>query len=369
MAEDPVLTFMSRVFVDHYNLAVMKSPLKHLSSIGTKLWVDSVDLGLVAADVPRGATGATSNPVIIEGLVRAGHGKDVLEYGLRSGLDHEAIAWQLTDHLVTAVETHLRPIFERTGADDGYVSFELDPLIEDPALALPHEERVRRYVELGKHWSNNHPNRMIKVPATPAGIAALTPLAAAGVPLNVTLLFSRRQYVAARSAVLAGIQQRGVRLPYKSVYSIFVSRLDVYAEANVPGLSKAAAQMVGILNAKRIWAENRAFWAEHRLPLQQEIVFASTGVKDSSLAPWRYVEELAGGDIQTNPPATNAALEASGVLVEANLAKLPDSKIINEIDAKVDMSRLEAALMVDGIHKFVTPQRALLAAIAASRLA
>jgi transaldolase len=345
----------------------MKSPLQHLSSIGTKLWVDSVDLDLVAADARRGATGATSNPVIIESLVKAGHGKDVLAAALRSGLDDESIAWKLTDHLVSEVERHFLPVFERTRGDDGYVSFELDPLIEDPALALPHDERVRRYVELGLRWSRGHPNRMIKVPATPAGIAALTPLAAAGVPLNVTLLFTRRQYVAARNAVVTGLQQRGASLPYKSVYSIFVSRLDVYAEASVPDLSRAAAHTVGILNAKRIWADNQAFWPDLRLPLQQEIVFASTGVKDPALPAWRYVEALAGSDIQTNPPATNAALEASGVLVSRNIDTLPAANLIAEIDAKVDMARLEAALMTDGIHKFVSPQRALLAAIAARR--
>ena len=345
----------------------MKSSLYHLTLLGTKLWVDSVDLKLVTADFHRGATGATSNPAIIEGLVKAGHGQQVLLAGLRSGLDDEAIAWHVTDHLVTEIENLLLPVFERTGGNDGYVSFELDPLIEDPSVAMPHDERVRRYIELGKRWSSGHPNRMIKVPATPAGIAALTPLAAAGIALNVTLLFSRRQYVAARSAILAGIQQAGIERPYKSVYSIFVSRLDVFAESNIAGLSKAAAQTVGILNAKRIWAENRSFWAEHQLPLQQEIVFASTGVKDPTLPDWYYVEALAGGDIQTNPPATNAALEASGVMLNANIQSLPDAKLINEIDAKVDMARLEAALMSDGILKFVNPQRALLAAIAAQR--
>lgn len=346
----------------------MNSPLKHLSTLGTKLWVDSVDESLVLADLQRGATGATSNPVIIESLIKAGHGRDLLAHLLARGLDAEAIAWQLTNHLVTTVEQHFLPIFEQTSGDDGYVSFELDPLIEDPARGLTHDERVRLYVELGQQWSQGHPNRMIKIPATTAGIAALTPLAALGVPLNVTLLFSRRQYIAARSAILAGIDQRGRTRPYKSVYSIFVSRLDVYAESQVPGLSRPAAQMVGILNARRIWAENRAFWDTMALPLRQEIVFASTGVKDPNLPAWRYVEGLAGGDIQTNPPATNAALEASGVIVTANLASLPPSEIVTEIDAKLDMARLESVLMSEGLEKFITPQKNLIAAIAGQSL-
>lgn len=345
----------------------MTSPLKHLSSLGTKLWIDSVDESLVLADLRRGASGATSNPVIIESLIKAGHGQEQLAQLVASGLESEAIAWQLTDHLVSAVERHFLPVFEQTRGDDGYVSFELDPLIEDASSGLSHDERVQRYVALGLQWSKGHPNRMIKVPATTAGIAALTPLAAQGVPLNVTLLFSRRQYIAARNAVLAGIDRRGRGLPYKSVYSIFVSRLDVYAESQVAGLSPLAAQMVGILNAKRIWAENRAFWDNLSLPLQQEIVFASTGVKDPRLPAWRYVEALAGGDIQTNPPATNAALEASGVMVAANLNELPPSDIVAEIDAKVDMARLESVLMSEGLEKFISPQKNLLSAIAARR--
>src|SRR5439155_4461942 len=109
----------------------------------------------------------------------------------------------------------------------GYVSFELDPLLEDAARNVPVAERTKKYVELGKQWSAGHKNRMIKVPATEGGLAALEELAAAGVTLNVTLIFSERQYNIARDAIWRGAQRRKSLDTFKSVYSIFVSRLDV----------------------------------------------------------------------------------------------------------------------------------------------
>src|SRR5271155_1516610 len=106
---------------------------------------------------------------------------------------------------------------------------------------------------------------MIKVPATPAGLGALEELCAAGVTLNVTLIFSERQYEAARDAIWRGAQSRESRDGFECVYSIFVSRLDVYTEHHVPDLSPAAQGMVGIVNAKRIWALNQKFWADKNL--------------------------------------------------------------------------------------------------------
>ncbi len=108
----------------------------------------------------------------------------------------------------------------------------------------------------------------------------------------------------------AGGQERvgGVR-GFKRVYSIFVSRVDVYTEKKVPELSAAAQGLVGIVNAKRLWRENLSFWKDKDLPLQQEIIFASTGTKKPTDPADKYVEALAGSDIQTNPPATNDAVE------------------------------------------------------------
>ena len=156
---------------------------------------------------------------------------------------------------------------------------------------------------------------------------------------------------------------------FKSVYSIFVSRVDIYTEKAVPELSPAAQGMVGILNAKRIWAENQAFWAQRPTPLDQEIVFASTGTKKPGDLPWKYVEAFAGSDIETNPPATNDAVAQSTLVFTRRVGEFPPKEVIEEIDRLVDMGRLESTLMAEGIVKFARPQQSLLARIAQKRLA
>jgi transaldolase len=345
------------------------SPLKSLIATGTKLWLDSIDPDLVQSNRSLGATGATSNPVIISDLIKTGRFDERLHELLDQGLSDEQVAWQLTDQLVREAQEVFLPVWEQTRGNDGYVSFELDPLLEDPGLNLPHADRVRRYVELGKQWSQGHKNRMIKVPATPAGLDALETLSAAGVTLNVTLVFTPRQYHAAREAVWRGAQQRGDLSHFKSVYSIFVSRVDIYTEKHVPQLSPAAQGLVGIVNAKQIWADNRDWWAAKKLPLAQEIIFASTGTKKPEDPPWKYVEAFAGSDIETNPPQTNEAVEASGRPITRQIEQLPSKAVLDEIAAKVDMAKLENVLMEEGVKKFADPQKALLKLIAEKRAA
>jgi transaldolase len=345
------------------------SPLKSLIATGTKLWLDSIDPDLVRENRAEGATGATSNPVIISDLIKTGRFDEQLHQLLDQGLSDEDAAWRLTDQLVREAQQVFLPSWEETKGNDGYVSFELDPLLEDPPLNIPHAERVRRYIELGKKWSAGHKNRMIKVPATPAGIDALEPLAAAGITLNVTLVFSPRQYHAAREAVWRGAQKRGDLKLFKSVYSIFVSRVDVYTEQHVPELSAAAQGLVGIVNAKQIWIDNQKWWADKKLPLAQEIIFASTGTKKPGDPPWKYVDAFAGSDIETNPPATNEIVAKSGRTFTPQVDWMPSQEVLDEIAAKVDEAKMEAVLMEEGVKKFADPQKALLKLIAEKRRA
>jgi transaldolase len=346
----------------------MASPLASLVACGTKLWLDSVDPDFVRVNRALGATGATSNPIIISDLIKSGRYDRRLERLLvEQGLSEEDAAWQLTDEAVRAAQEVFLPVWHETRGDDGYVSFELDPLLEDPACRLSHAERVARYVELGKRWSAGHRNRMIKVPATAAGLDALEPLCAAGVTLNVTLVFSMRQYEAARAAVWRGAQRRSSLTNFKSVYSIFISRVDVYTEKYVPELSPAAQGQVGIVGVKRIWQANQKFWADKQTPLKQEIIFASTGTKKSDDPPWKYVAALAGSDIQTNPPATNEAVQASGLTFRRTVDEMPPAAVLGEIDAKVDPDRLEAQLMREGVAKFADPHKSLLALLGEKR--
>lgn len=339
----------------------MPSPLQSLIACGTKLWLDSVDPDLVAANKALGATGATSNPIIISDLIKTCRfDGDLQRLLVDQGLAPEDAAWQMTDQVVQHAQQEFLPAWEKTGGNDGYVSFELDPLLEDPNCPLSHEEKVAQYIKLGKQWSAGHKNRMIKVPATPAGLDSLEELCAAGVTLNVTLIFTLRQYKAAREAVWRGAQRRSSLDSLKSVYSIFVSRVDVYTEKHVPSLSSDAQGLVGIVNAKQLWFLNQEFWGEHKTPLDQEIIFASTGTKKPEDPPWKYVEALAGSDIQTNPPATNEAVEESGRTFSRTVDQMPSKEVLDEIEAKVDDEKLETQLMLEGVKKFADPQKALL---------
>ncbi|MCG8585444.1 MAG: transaldolase [Pirellulales bacterium] len=345
----------------------MSGSIQSLIATGTKLWLDSVDPQLVAENRAQGATGATSNPVIISDLIKTGRFDNELETLMKAGHDDSEVAWLLTDQIVSAAEQVFHPVWQETAGDDGYVSFELDPLLEDAETGPEHAARVAKYIELGKQWAADHDNRMIKVPATPAGIDALEALVAHGVTVNVTLIFTPRQYQAARDAVWRGAQQRDSLAAFKSVYSIFISRVDVYTLKHVPELSANAQGQMGIVNAKRLWADNQSFWADKQAPLSQEIIFASTGAKLEGDSPIKYVEALAGSDIQTNPPSTNEAVEASGKVFERTVDVMPSDEVLGELDEKVDIERLEEVLMAEGIDKFASPQKALLALIAEKR--
>ena len=347
----------------------MSNPLESLVACGTKLWLDSVDPDLVRSNFELGATGATSNPIIVSDLIKTGRFDGLIEQFAAAGDSDEAIAWKVTDKLVSDAQAVFHPVWQRTKGNDGYVSFELDPLLEDTELGPSHDERVSKYIELGRQWSQGHDNRMIKVPATPAGLDALEELAASDVALNVTLIFTERQYEIARDAIWRGAQRRSSLEHFKSVYSIFVSRIDVYSQKHCPQLSDAAQGLVGIVNAQRIWQVNHQFWSEKDCPLQQEMIFASTGTKNPEDPPWKYVQALAGSDIQTNPPATNDAVAQSGLTFERRVDQLPEESVLNDIDRHVDFQHLEETLMREGLAKFADPQKALLQLIREKRAA
>ncbi|MGC4006146.1 MAG: transaldolase family protein [Pirellulales bacterium] len=181
------------------------------------------------------------------------------------------------------------------------------------------------------------------------------------------MIFSERQYRIARDNVYKGAKRRKSLDAFKSVYSIFVSRVDQYTEKHVPTLNSDAQGQVGIVNAKRIWAENKKFWSENKTPLTQEMIFASTGTKNPKDDPTKYVAAFAGSDIETNPPGTNDAVQKSGKSFTKQIDKLPSAEILADIDAKVKIAHLEETLMNEGLQKFADPQKALLKQIADKR--
>src|SRR5436190_12853968 len=145
-----------------FHTEVLMSPLQSLVACGTKLWLDSIDPDLVKRDRAEGATGATSNPIIISDLIRTSRFDGSIQRLVKEGLSDSEVAWRLTDELVKQAQAVFLPVWEETKGNDGYVSFELDPLLEDLQANMPHQERVGQYIELGKKWSAGHKNRMIK---------------------------------------------------------------------------------------------------------------------------------------------------------------------------------------------------------------
>lgn len=345
----------------------MATGIGSLIECGSKIWLDSVDPDEITKNKAYGVTGATSNPIIIAGLIESGRFDQTLATLAGENKTDEDLAWAMTDHLVKQAQERFHNVWEKTAGDDGWVSFELDPLLEDKDNPLSHDESVARYVELGKQWGEGHQNRMIKVPATEAGLDALEELAAAGLTLNVTLIFTQRQYEAARDAVWRGRQRFGQLDTFKSVYSIFISRVDVYTAEHVLDLSDSTQGRVGVMNAKQIGITNAAFWADKGLKLRQEMIFASTGKKLDWQAEDYYIAEMAGSDIQTNPPKTNAALQAMGKTYTAQSRTIGDPAAAGEMAEKIDLAKLEQVLMSEGTAKFADPHKQLIQTIADKR--
>src|SRR5262249_22472624 len=128
------------------------TPLQSLVACGTKLWLDSVDPDEIKTNRANGATGATSNPIIIADLIQTRRFDDESQNVLKAGHDDEAIAWAMTDKLVKDAQAVFEPVWRETQGNNGLVSFELDPLLEDPPRNIPVAERTKKYVELGKKW-------------------------------------------------------------------------------------------------------------------------------------------------------------------------------------------------------------------------
>jgi transaldolase len=314
-----------------------------LHRAGQSLWLDNITRGLLDdGTLARYAaalavTGLTSNPTIYD---RAIGGSDAYDASIRAGLEagesHESIFFGLALEDLRRAADLFRPVFERTHGVDGYVSLEVSPLLADDADAT-----IEQAARL--HRAGSRPNLLIKIPGTAAGLRAIEETVLAGVPVNVTLLFSAEQYLAAAEAYTRGIERRveaGLDPRVGSVASLFVSRWDTAVAGRLPEDLKL---QLGILAARRAYRAYRRLLDSDRWQrllnegaLPQRLLWASTGTKDPAASDVLYVEALAAPHtVNTMPDETLLAFADHG-----NVARLLSTE---EDEADAALGRIEAS--------------------------
>ncbi|HET6598571.1 MAG TPA: transaldolase, partial [Burkholderiaceae bacterium] len=273
---------------------------QQLHDLGQSLWLDNITRGLLTSGgLARyidefSVTGLTSNPTIFEHAI--GHSDfydDAIRRAGGEGEKGEELFFELALDDLTRAADLFRPVFDATGGMDGWVSLEVSPLLaNDSARTIEAAARL--------HARAQRPNLFIKIPGTPEGIAAIEASIFAGVPINVTLLFSRDQYQAAAEAWMRGIERRleaGLHPNVSSVASLFVSRWDVAVHDK---LSPPLRNRLGIAVAMQTYRAYRELidsprWkklAAAGAPLQR-LLWASTGTKDPEASDTLYIEALA----------------------------------------------------------------------------
>jgi len=345
-----------------------------LSRAGQSIWLDNLtrDLltnGTLARYISElSVTGLTSNPTIFDQAIRNGAAyDDSIRARQRKGISGEKLFFEIALEDITAAADLFRPIHERTAGVDGWVSLEVSPLLARDAQTTLSEAQ-------DLHARAGRPNVFIKIPGTAEGLPAIEEAIFAGVPINVTLLFSVEQYRAAAEAWLRGIERRieaGLNPDVASVASIFLSRWDVAVAGKVPAaLTNTLGLAIGhqayraysqLLQSSR-W--RRAFNAGAR---PQRLLFASTGTKDPKASDTLYIEGLVAPlTINTMPENTLKAFADHGKLAPELRGDAGDAeKILGEFrKAGVDLAALALKLQDDGAASFVASWNNLLGCIA-----
>ena len=345
-----------------------------LHQLGQSLWLDNItrtllDDGTLARYIRDFAiTGLTSNPTIFEHAIGNSDSYDeAIGRKARQGKSGEALFFELALEDLTRAADLFRPVFEASDGVDGWVSLEVSPLLAHDAA-----KTIAAAAEL--HARSARPNLFIKIPGTPEGLVAIEASIFAGVPVNVTLLFSRAQYEAAAQAHLRGIERRiAARLDPKigSVASIFVSRWDVAASKTLP---PSLNNQLGIAVAQQAYRAYRALLASPRWrkaaaagARAQRLLWASTGTKDPSAPDTLYVEQLAAPEtINTMPEKTLLAFADHGYVkqaltMEGNAAEATLAACRLE---GIDDDALAARLQREGADAFAASWHKLLESIA-----
>lgn len=301
------------------------SAVRQLHDLGQSLWLDNITRGLLTSGTldryinELSVTGLTSNPTIFERAINeAGFYDDAIHQKALAGESGEALFFELALEDLTQAADLFRPIHDATGGVDGWVSLEVSPLLADNTAGT-----TQAAAQL--HARAQRANLFIKIPGTAAGIPAIEETIFAGVPVNVTLLFSREHYIAAAEAYMRGIERRiavGLDASVASVASIFVSRWDVAIQDQV---SDALRNRLGIAIAKRTYKAYCDLLASKRWQnladagaRPQRLLWASTGTKDSGAADTLYIEALVAPDtINTIPEKTLLAFAEHGKVKDA----------------------------------------------------
>jgi transaldolase len=350
-------------------------PTQQLHDAGQSLWIDDItremlDSGRLAQMVAElSVTGLTSNPTIFEKAVGKGSDYDeAIEKLLRKGLSDEALFFELAlDDLRRAADLFL-PVHKRTAGVDGFVSLELSPLLAydtDATIA----EAKRLYAKAGK------PNLFIKIPGTEEGLPAIEAATFAGVPVNVTLLFSTADYLAAADAYMRGLEKRvatGLDPDVRSVASVFISRWDRAIVEDVPDeLKNRLGNAIG-QHAYRTYRElldlDRWQRLENAGARPQRLLFASTSSKDKRAHDTLYVEALAAPNtVNTMPEETLRAFADHGKLAAVLSPYGGDCDAVLDAHAKagVDVDALARKLQAEGAKAFVASWQDLLKSIGA----
>ncbi|MGI8921630.1 MAG: transaldolase [Solirubrobacteraceae bacterium] len=346
---------------------------QQLHEAGQSLWLDNITRALLtggqlARYIEQAAvTGLTSNPSIFDKAITGSDAYDEQERELAAGgLDTEEQFFELALDDLRKAAALFKPVWADTAGRDGWVSLEVSPrLAHDTAGSIAQAKALHRQAAT--------PNLFIKIPGTAEGVPAIEELTFAGVPVNVTLLFSASQYRAAAGAYQRGLQRRSAAhldLAVASVASIFVSRWDV---ASVEALPAELKDRLGIAVAKQAYRSYRqiinsegwrALATQGARP--QRLLFASTGTKDPAKPDTYYLEALAAPEtINTIPPATLEAFADHGKVGEMLPADGGDADTtIAKIEAAgVDVAELAAALQTEGAASFVSAWEDLMASI------
>jgi transaldolase len=345
-----------------------------LHNLGQSLWLDNItrdllDNGTLKRYIDElSVTGLTSNPTIFDHAMKNSASYDAaIREKLDEGKSGEELFFELALEDLTRAADLFRPIFDQTNGVDGWVSLEVSPL-------LAHDTASTLAAAKSLHARAGRPNLLIKIPGTKEGLPAIEESIFAGVPINVTLLFSREHYVAAAEAFLRGIERRidaGLQPNVGSVASVFVGRWDAAVSGKVPA---ALNNRLGIAAAQRTYKAYRDLLGSPRWERiynagarPQRLLWASTGTKDPKAPDVLYIKALAAPfTVDTMPEGTLKALADHGNISEIMSADGGDCEAVLDqfAAAGIYINDLAAKLQDDGAKSFVNSWNELIGVIA-----